>query len=351
MPTASTGVGREGSALAPLQHVANRPIVCHVLEQLRQADVEQIALVAPRWAIDELKSVVESAGPADLEVVYAAYGGDGGQEHALRIVTELVGDEPCVIHAADGMLTEPLAGLLARHPADRDMVAYVHRAHDGSTALATRRLLKLVEYPSHEEHPELGPGDGSLELAGICLFGLGALRRVSEQHWCKGENLDLATIAERFVHAGARLSIEAAGGWLQYSGSTTELLALNRFLLDGLVGDELDVTDGSNRLEGCVVVHPTASVQSSTIVGPAIIGPEALVLGAYIGPYTSIGACSHIEGAEVERSIILAGARITHIGGRLVGSVVGRDARIFRDFSLPRAMRLNVGDGGEVALC
>ena len=59
----------------------------------------------------------------------------------------------------------------------------------------------------------------------------------------------------------------------------------------------------------------------------------------------------HIEGAEVERSIILPSASIMHIGGRLVGSVVGRETKIFRDFSLPRALRLNVGDGGEVALC
>jgi hypothetical protein len=38
-----------------------------------------------------------------------------------------------------------------------------------------------------------------------------------------------------------------------------------------------------------------------------------------------------------------------HIGGRLVGSVVAA-ARVSAT-SLPRAMRLNVGDGGEVALC
>lgn len=40
-----------------------------------------------------------------------------------------------------------------------------------------------------------------------------------------------------------------------------------------------------------------------------------------------------------------------HVGGRLVASVVGRDARVFRDFSLPRALRLRVGDGTEAALC
>ena len=56
------------------------------------------------------------------------------------------------------------------------------------------------------------------------------------------------------------------------------------------------------------------------------------------------------EGAEIERSIISDGARIMHVGGRIEASTVGRSARIFRDFALPRAMRLHVGDGVELAL-
>jgi len=100
-----------------------------------------------------------------------------------------------------------------------------------------------------------------------------------------------------------------------------------------------------------VAICLNLALGASVIVGPTVIGPGARIADAYIGPYTSIGSDVRIEGAEVERSIILPGASIMHIGGRLVGSVVGRDARVFRDFSLPRALRLNVGDGGEVSLC
>ncbi len=89
----------------------------------------------------------------------------------------------------------------------------------------------------------------------------------------------------------------------------------------------------------------------SVVVGPTVIGPNVQIADAYIGPYTAIGADARIEGAEIERSIIAPGASITHVGGRLVASVVGRDARVFRDFSLPRALRLRVGAGTEVALC
>ena len=66
--------------------------------------------------------------------------------------------------------------------------------------------------------------------------------------------------------------------------------------------------------------------------------------------YTSIGARAQIEGAEIERSIIADGARIMHVGGRIEASTVGRRASIFRDFTLPRAMRLHVGEGVELAL-
>ena len=100
------------------------------------------------------------------------------------------------------------------------------------------------------------------------------------------------------------------------------------------------IDGGDNRIEGRVIIHPTAEVSSSIILGPTIIGRDARVSNSYIGPYTSIGAGAEIEGAEIERSIIADGARIMHVGGRIEASTVGRSARIFRDFALPRAMRL-----------
>jgi glucose-1-phosphate thymidylyltransferase len=354
MPTSSTGGGGDGVVAAPLQRVANRPIVCHVLEELLSAGIREVAIVSPSWCLTELQESIAAEGPADVEVAYAPHGGDGSLEPALHAVGELIGDSPCVVHAPDGLLTQPLADLLSARTAapSADLVAFVHPSPGGSTALSTHRLMRLVEQLPVAANAEDAAEESSLQLAGVCVFGAGALRRVAAERWWRGDGLDLAAVCERFLEVGAMLSVEVTSGWLQYRGSTNELLALNRFLLDALVGDgPMMAVRGSNRIEGPVLVHPTAVVQSSTIVGPALIGPHAQVVGSYIGPYTSIGAGAHIEGAEVERSIILSGARITHIGGRLVGSVVGRDAHIFRDFSLPRAMRLNVGDGGEVALC
>jgi glucose-1-phosphate thymidylyltransferase len=345
----------DGPASAALQRVANRPIVCHVLDEMLAAGVTEVALVAPTRESDELRACIGADGPGGLEVHYLRYKHGEALEQALRAAAEFVGEAPCVVHAADGMLAQPLRELLAwpRNKGDGDgtpddgepdLVAFVHAsaANAASTGLATRRLLRLAAAP---------PCEGPFDLAGVCLFGPGALRRDGETRWWQAGELDLAAVAEQLVEEGGQLRIEPVRGWWRYTGAPAALLEMNRFLLDALAPEPASVDGGGNRIEGCVNVHPTACVQSSTIVGPVIVGPGALVLESYIGPYTSIGADVRIEGAEVERSIILPGASIMHIGGRLVGSVVGRHARVFRDFSLPRAMRLNVGDGGEVALC
>jgi glucose-1-phosphate thymidylyltransferase len=71
---------------------------------------------------------------------------------------------------------------------------------------------------------------------------------------------------------------------------------------------------------------------------------------AYVGPYTSIGAGVSIEGAEIEDSIIFPDVVIRHLGRRLEGSVIGSNAKLHRDFSLPTALRLWVGDDVEVSL-
>lgn len=163
--------------------------------------------------------------------------------------------------------------------------------------------------------------------------------------------MDLTGLAAQIEAEGGAFQVLPVTGWRRYAGNPVDLLELNRIALDRMHHDMNRPSGRGNLIEGRVWIHEKASVRTSVIVGPAVVGPDAEIADAYIGPYTSIGAGARIEGAEIERSIIAAGASIMHVGSRMVASVVGRDARVFRDFSLPRAFRLRVGDGTEIALC
>ena len=183
---------------------------------------------------------------------------------------------------------------------------------------------------------ELDPEQASLGLAGAWFFGRKALSLVADCAWRVGGEVDLTRVADRVNEHGGRFQVIPVDAWRSYHGDSLDLLELNRIALDRLQTDLRCPSYNGNRIEGRVWIHEQAVVRSSVIVGPTVIGPGARIADAYIGPYTSVGPGAQIEGAEVERSTISAGASIMHIGGRIASSVVGRDARVFRDFDRPR---------------
>jgi len=255
----------------------------------------------------------------------------------------VLGDDPCIVHRATGLLDEPLARFVPRLRDAPDALVIAHQAAspDEHLSAATQDMLHLAEFNA----------DHALGMAGVWLFGPRAMPVVASSPWPLGGDVDLTRLGRRIATAGGALHVELAETWRQYRGDPLELLELNRIVLDRLDSGLRRPTSNGNRIEGRVWIHEAASVHASVIVGPTVIGPGARIADSYIGPYTSIGERACVEGAEVERSIISAGASVRHVGGRLVASVVGRDARVFRDFSLPRALRLRVGEGTEVALC
>lgn len=336
--------GAPSADISALAHVANRPIIHHVIEALAAAGVRAIVIATTSESHKPVHDLLAGcAATQGIGIQYVDAPRSLDLAGGLSLAAPLIGDAPCIVHTAAGLLNEPLDRFVTQmRPGAPDMMLFVHQGPSSYAVLdpASRRLLHLAE---------LDPRRDALGMAGVLLFGPAALRHAAVSRWWGRRGIDLTTITEEIAAAGGILHVRLAGLWHGYSGSALDLLELNRAVLDRMEGG--GGCDGNgNRIEGRVHIHAGASVTGSVIVGPAIIGPGARICDAYIGPYTAVGAHARIEGAEIERSIISAGATIMHIGCRLAGSVIGRDARVFRDFSVPRGMRLRVGDGTEVAL-
>jgi glucose-1-phosphate thymidylyltransferase len=99
-----------------------------------------------------------------------------------------------------------------------------------------------------------------------------------------------------------------------------------------------------------VVIEPGARLERSSVRGPAIIGSGARLEDCYVGPYTAVGENCWIQNAEVEHSILLAGAVVQGLDGRMESSLLGRNVRIGRDRRQPRAYRFLVGDNSEIGI-
>lgn len=327
------------SQVPALEHVANRPIAHHVLDAMLAAGADELVIAGTADVLIDVRASLSRYRPGTVRLDYAFCDEQADPITMFRAAAELVGAAPCIVHLGDGLLDEPIAPYVAAlHQRSLDLVLLCHGPSSGASTGA----------PRDNGAPPTVPG--ILCDAGIGVFGPGAFRDAC--HSDPGTPASgIGMLAQQLSDDGGQVQVCLADGWRRYRGDPKDLLEVNRLALDLLAPQMRHTAGHENRIEGRVHIDETASITTSVIVGPVVIGEGAEVTNAYLGPYTSIGAGAKIEGVEIERSIIAPGASVMHVGARLVSSLVGRGAHVFRDFSLPRAMRLRVGEGDEVALC
>lgn len=311
--------------------VGNRPLVQHALDELSSAGIDEIAVVSEVDVAEDVQRVIDRWPLTRHVKAHVATPSACGFLEALRQVEPWLSEESFVVHLCDSLRHGNLADSIAGAPEGPNDV------------------LSLIEAPDDNGAVPVRPGLATARSAGIHVFGAGALTLADDDPVPRWDT-QIAGAAERLAAAGGQLEVRAVQPWWRYRQRPDVLLQANRYFLSGLEWQPNEAWLENTDLQGPVRIDPTARLRSATIRGPVIIGPDADICDAYVGPYTSIGRDVVIENAEVEHSIILPGASIKHLGGRLEASVVGPGARVFRDFRLPRAFRLNVGECAEVAI-
>jgi glucose-1-phosphate thymidylyltransferase len=296
--------------------VANRPILSHNLDSLRAAGVLEAAVLALPGAGSAIERTVGTGRDCGINLKHLQWTGDDDLISALAAGYEFLGGEPVLVQQGDALLRERMHGHISAF------------AREGLDALALRLDDEAGGEPADSGYL-LSPRAISILLSGRHRTGdpITAIRS-----------------------GGGRTRIERVAGCLPCHGEQQLLLEGNRHMLENLQTsfDPRSIED--SRLQGPVIVHPTAQIRGSLIRGPVIIGPDTVVTDSYVGPYTSLGPGVLIEAAEIEYSIVLAGAQLHFVGTRLESSIIGRGARIARAFDPPATMRMTLGDGVEVIL-
>ena len=139
-------------------------------------------------------------------------------------------------------------------------------------------------------------------------------------------------------------------GWWKDTGKLEDLLEANRLILETFDRRIEGDVDANSSIEGKVVVESAAVIRESVIRGPAIIGANARIEQAYVGPFTAIMNDVQIRGSEIEHSIVLEGSMITDLANRVVDSLIGKNVRLHRQPVKPSAYRFMLGDNSEVGI-
>ena len=117
-------------------------------------------------------------------------------------------------------------------------------------------------------------------LAGVFVLGPAAI----DAALALPDDAGVAEIIGAIGEAGGRLETRIVNGSWKYTGEVDGLLAANRMVLDEIESELAGCDLSQARIEGRVQIHPTAIIERSTIRGPAVIGPGAVLQDAFVGP-------------------------------------------------------------------
>jgi len=346
--------GGAGTRLRPITHtyakqlvpVANKPVLFYGIEALVEAGVTDIGIIIAPHTGDEVREAVGDGSRFGAAVTYIEQDRPAGLAHAVLTAEDFLAGSSFVMYLGDNLLRDGVPALVDRFRNESpDALILLTRVEDpsafGVAELEGERVVRLVEKP---EDP---PSD--LALVGVYLFSPAILEAARKLEPSERGELEITEAIQTLIDEGRDVRSEVVSGWWKDTGQLADMLEANRLVLDD-IATRLDGTIEESRVEGRVIVEEGALLRNSVVRGPAVIGRDAVVDGAYIGPYTSIGDGVRVTNSEIEHSILLAGSSVENLGSRIEASLLGREVRVTRSDSLPKTMRLLVGDRSEIEI-
>jgi glucose-1-phosphate thymidylyltransferase len=347
--------GGSGTRLRPITHtsakqlvpVANKPVLFYGLEAIAAAGVTEVGIIVGDTA-PAIEAAVGDGAQFGLNVTYIRQDAPRGLAHAVLIARDFLGDDDFVMYLGDNFIVGGINNLVDMFTADRPDAQIMLQQVDDPRAFGVAELDPATgRVTGLEEKPRQPKSD--LALVGVYLFTAAIHEAVAslKPSW-RGE-LEITEAIQWLLDAGRTVNSTTITGYWKDTGNVTDMLEVNRLVLESLEPRLAGDVDEASEVIGRVVVEAGAQVRNSRIVGPAIIGAGSKVTGAYIGPFTAIDADCTVTDAEIEYSIVLSSASIQGVG-RIEASLIGHHAQVTPAPRVPRAHRLVLGDHSKVQI-
>lgn len=348
--------GGRGTRLRPLTHTAakqlvpvgNRPILFHVLDNLKNAGIDEVGIVISPETGGAVREAVGTGESWGMRIQYIAQSQPLGLAHAVKVAQEYLGADPFVMYLGDNLIGSGIRDYRTRFEQSGAQASILLKEVDNPSSFgiaevdARQRVVHLVEKPKEPK--------SNLALVGIYFFTPEIHRAIAQisPSW-RGE-LEITDAIQNLLDAGGEVRSERVEAWWLDTGKKDDLLTANTVVLDEWVVRQIEGEfDNHSQVTGRVRLGKGSRIVNSTVRGPVVIGDNVSIENSFIGPFTSIGNGCRIVSSVLEHCVLLETARIEHVD-RLEDSLIGKNSAVVKDHSSRQAYRLSIGDDSEVLL-
>jgi len=346
--------GGSGSRLRPITHtyakqlvpVANKPVLFYGLEALRDAGVTDVGIIVGETA-PAIRAAVGDGSLFGLDISYIHQAAPLGLAHAVLTASGFLGDDDFVMYLGDNFIVGGITSFVEEFSAARPDAQILLTKVADPRQFGVAVLDESGTVVGLEEKPRVPQSD--LALVGVYIFTAAVHEAVRQlQPSWRGE-LEITEAIQWLIEHGRKVASSVISGYWKDTGNVTDMLEVNRTVLEGIDARVCGTVDGASELIGRVRIEEGAEVHASRIVGPAIIGAGTTVRDSYIGPFTSVASDCQVVDSEIEYSIVLRGAAI-HGVRRIEASLIGHEVEVTPAPRVPHAHRLVLGDHSKVQI-
>ncbi len=326
--------------------MANKPVLFYGLEAIAEAGITEVGIIVGDTA-EEIREAVGDGSAFGLDVTYIPQDQPLGLAHAVLIARKFLGEDDFVMYLGDNFVVGGITALVDAFRSERPDAQILLTKVANPTAFGVAELDADGRVAGLEEKPEHPKSD--MALVGVYLFAPAVHEAVRAIKPSRRGELEITHAIQWMIDAGRDVRSTTISGYWKDTGNVTDMLEVNRSVLEGLESTVHGTVDEGSEIIGRVRIEAGAKVTGSRIVGPAVIGANTVITDSYIGPYTSIAGDCRIEDSEIEYSIVL---RDSSVGGvrRVEASLIGRNVEVTPAPRRPAAHRFILGDHSKVQI-
>jgi len=321
--------------------VANKPVLFFGIESLVAVGIREIGIIVSKESRSVIQNAVDGGERWGAQVTYIEQLQPRGLAHAAQCAEEFIGGESFVMYLGDNLIPEGLTRAVQRFQQSGANAVVMLKAvddpsHFGIAEIEHERIVRLVEKPKHPR--------SNLAIVGGYVFDRNVFDSIRQIKPSWRNEYEITDAIQNLVDRGLTVVPHVVTGWWKDAGKPADILDANRVMLEQLTSDIRGRVDAASTLEGVVSIGPDTEIINSRIRGPVIIGAEARIANAEIGPFASLGDRVHVIGSRIENSVVMDDCMIRDLRQPLVGSLLGRKVQVT---GASQAMRLLLGDFSE----
>ena len=353
--------GGHGTRLWPITHtqakqlipIANKPIIFYCIEDLRDSGITDIGIIIGHTPerIKHIKDTIGDGSRWGVEITYIEQAAPSGLAHAVKVAKNFLGNEKFIMYLGDNILmgvskkfvdsfwnSTASAKLLLTHVKDPERYGL---------ALVDEQkkvTIKLIEKPKNPPT--------NLSIVGIYGFTPRIFEAIDNISPSWRNELEITDAMQWMIENGQKIEYEMVEGWWKDTGKPEDILEANQLVLDSLIPEIKGTIENCAILQGKVTIGEGTIVKSGCrIQGPTIIGKNCIIGSeAYIGPYSSIGDSTEIQGGEMENVVVLTNCKI-NCKKRIANSLIGANSKISaKESSPPNAYKFVAGENSDLAV-